>query len=732
MIIFSRTRIAAACLALSISAAWSAEEKVTLNFVNSDIESAIKAAGAITGKNFVIDPKVKGTVNIVSHQPVSRELVYPILLSALRQQGIAVVEGNGIVKVMPEAEAKSQGGPVLGKGERASGERILTQVYPLKFQSASQLVGVLKPLVTPNNILNAYAAGNTLVVTDYAENIARINRVIDSIDQPADSDFFALPLKHGSALAIAQTLGSMLPEVYVQGVQSASNPPEGVKRTIIVADVRSNQLLVRSEAEAHTRQIRALVESLDRPGTSDSNIHVIYLRNAEATSLAATLKGILTGQGGSTSTHTAMTPVSSSSSSSGSTTTAATPSSSNTPSSSAASVSIGGATMLIQADSMTNSLIITAPDHLFNNLRGVIDRLDVRRAQVYVEAVIAEVNLSKAGEFGVQWVAAGGNDKIGGGILSAIGSTSANLATLYSGFASGSLSIPAGSYLGIFNGDPTNGTASLGALAVAIQQSGDGNVLSTPNLLMLDNEEASITVGQNIPIVTGSYTTSSSGSTNPFTTVERKDVGIKLKVRPQVSDGGTITLTVSQEVSGIDSSVSTGGAGIATKVRTIDTKVLVDNDQTIVLGGLIQENVSLNQSKVPLLGDIPWLGQLFRYESRSSEKTNLMVFLRPRILRDSQAAAALSNERYQYLRTEQAAFQPGKNLLLPEMPAVTLPEPTTASPALPTPESNPASQPVPATVTPLSRLAPSDTLALSRPAPAQLAVLERQSTGGQP
>lgn len=691
-----RTRFALAGLALALSTAWAAEEKVSLNFVNSDIESAIKAAGAITGKNFVIDPRVKGTINIVSHQPVSRELVYPILLSALRQQGIAAVEGNGIVRIVPEAEAKTQGGPVLGRQDRAVGERILTQVYPLKFESASQLVGVLRPLVSPNNLINAYAAGNTLVVTDYAENIARLNRVIDSIDQPASSDFFTLQVAHGSALDLAQTIARMMPEVYVQGVQSAANPPEGVRRTIVVADVRSNQLLVRSEADAHARQIRALVAGLDRPGASGGNIHVVYLRNAEATRLAGTLKGILTGQdGGSASSTPGMTPVSSSATSS--TASPATSTSSPSQGSSAVSATVAGATVLIQADSMTNALIITAPDHVYQNLRGVIDRLDVRRAQVYVEAVIAEVNLSKAGELGVQWVAAGGNDKIGGGFLSSISAGAGNLATLYSGFASGSLSIPTGSYLGIFNGDPTNGTASLGLLAAAIQQSGDGNVLSTPNLLMLDNEEAKITVGQNIPIVTGSYTTSSSGSTNPFTTVERKDVGIKLKVRPQVSDGGTITLTVSQEVSGVDSTVNTSGAGLATKVRTVDTKVLVDDGQTIVLGGLIQENVSLSQNKVPLLGDIPWLGQLFRYESRSSEKVNLMVFLRPRILRDSQASAALSNERYQYLRAEQAAFQPEKRLLLPDLPAVTLPAPAEA--AIPPTLSTPSTQPTPPAAT---------------------------------
>lgn len=678
---------------------WAADEKVTLNFVNSDIESAVKAAGLITGKNFVIDPRVKGTINIVSNHPVSRDLVYPILLSALRQQGIAAVEGNGVVKIMPEAEAKAQGGAVLSKKDRASGDRIMTQVYPLKFESASQLVGVLKPLVSPNNVIAAYPAGNTLVVTDYAENIARINRLVDSIDQPSSSEFFTLPIRYGSALDIAQTIARMMPEVFVQGVQSATTPPEGVKRTIVVADVRSNQLLVRSEAAAHTRQIRLLVEGLDSPGASGSTIHVIYLRNAEATKLAGTLKGILTGQdsGSTGASSSAMTPVSStsttpvSSTSTTSTGTGTTAASSGGTQSAAASVTVAGATVLIQADSMTNSLIITAPDHIFNNLRAVIDKLDVRRAQVYVEALIAEVNVSKSGEFGVQLAGAAG--KVG--FLSSIGSTNANLATLYSGFKGDSLSVAAGSYLGLYSG------GSLVALAAAINKSGDGNVLSTPNLLMLDNEEAKITVGQNIPIVTGSYTTSSSGSTNPFTTVERKDIGIKLKVRPQVSDGGTITLTVSQEVSAIDSTVNTDGAGIATKVRTIDTKVLVDSGQTIVLGGLIQDNVTVNKSKTPLLGDIPWLGQLFRYETRSSEKVNLMVFLRPRILRDSESTAALSNERYQYLRAEQQGFDAGSNVMLPKLPKVELPEQNPQTPA-----SAPVSAPPAADVPPVNGVQP--------------------------
>lgn len=694
---------ALALMALSCLPVRAAEEKVTLNFVNSDIESAVKAAGLITGKNFLIDPRVKGTINIVSNQPVSRDLVYPILLSALRQQGFAAVESSGVVKILPETDAKAHGGDMLRKKERVPGEQIMTQIYPLKYESAAQLIGVLKPLVSPNNVINAYAAGNTLVVTDYAENLARISRVIESIDQPSASDFVTLPVKYASALDVAHMVARAMPEVYVQGVQPARPSPDGVERAILIPDVRSNQLLVRSASAAHLRQVRQLVEVFDAPGAAGAagnGIHVVYLRNAEAVRLAATLKGILTGQdassssssmSSSTTSATSSQPSTSSSSASslmggsfGSTTGNTGTMSSTTsqsPQNVATSVNIGGANVMIQADSMTNSLIITAPDHVYSNLRAVIDRLDVRRAQVYVEALIAEVNVSKMAELGVQWVAAGGNSSIGGGLVTMLNPTNSSLSTLYSGFKSGSLSLPSGSYLGVFNGDPTSGEASLGFLANAIESSGDGNILSTPNLLMLDNEEAKITVGQNIPIVTGSYTTSGNSSTNPFTTVERKDVGIKLKVRPQVSDGGTITMTVVQEVSSVDNTVNTSGAGLATKVRAIETKVLVDNNQTIVLGGLIEEKLTIDQSKVPLLGDIPYLGAMFRFESRDRQKVNLMVFLRPRILRDSEATAALSNERYQYLRAEQNSFKMPKSSVLPDLPNVMLPEqPVVAQP----------------------------------------------------
>lgn len=672
-------------LALGAARGLAADDAVTLNFVSSDIESTIKAVGVITGKNFLIDPKVKGAVNIVSNQPVARSLVYPILLSALRQQGFTAVENEGIVKIMPDADARTQAMQVFSSGGQAFGDRVVTRVYTLTFGSASQIASTLKPLVSSSNFIAAYPGSNVLVITDYADNVSRISQIVDAIDQPKTNDVLTIQVSHASALDVAQTIARLLPEVFVQGVASPMPVAEGVKRTVVVPDIRNNQLLVRSEAVAHSRQIRSLVASLDTPAASGSNINVVYLRNADAVGLANTLKGILTGGGqdsavpngtggnamASAGSITTGSTASSSALQSGATTA---PAAGSVAASAGSVVQVAGATVLIRADSTTNSLVITAPDHVYNNLRSVIDKLDVRRAQIYIEALIAEVNVSRASELGVQWVAAGGNDSVGGAVLSSISPTSANLGSLYSGFLSGSLAIPNTFSLGLFNGDPTKGTASLGLLASAIESNGSGNILSTPNLLMLDNEEARITVGQNIPILTGSYTTTANSATNPFQTVERKDVGIMLRIKPQISDSGSITLKVAQEVSSVDSTVDTSGAGLATKIRQIDTKVLVDDGQTIVLGGLIEEKVNETKYKVPLLGDIPWVGGLFRYETQDHQKVNLMVFLRPTILRDARSSQALSSERYEYLRAEQARFPAQGNLprvqLPPQAPAV--------------------------------------------------------------
>lgn len=683
-----KTLAAALCLCFALNLqAQESSEQVTLNFVNSELEATLKAVTLITGKSFVIDPKLKGTVNIVSTQPVARNLVLPIVQSALRQQGITLVDTGTVVKVLAEAEAKQHGGRVVTAGNAiGTGDKLVTQVYPLSNESANQLAQVLRPLIGPNSVIAAYQAGNTLVISDYAENLSRINRIIEHIDQPPAVEVFSIAVKHGAVLDVSQNLARLMPEVVVQGVAASVPVPEGVRRSLVINDSRNSQLLVRAETRAHAERIRQIVALLDQPSVSPGNMNVVYLRNAEATRLAATLRGILTGQDSGNTGNAGNTATSSTSS--GGTAASAAVQTSNTAGSTATNVKIDGATVMIQADAVTNSLIVTAPDYLYNNIRSIIDKLDVRRAQVYVEAMIAEVNVSKLGEFGVQWAVAGGDSNITGGLISSISTSTANsIANIATGLLTDTPTVPGGFNIGLFNGDPTKGTASLGMLATALHKSGDANVLSTPNLQTLDNEEARIVVGQNIPIITG--TQLSSSNTNPFTTVERKDVGIKLKIRPQISEAGAITLTVAQEVSSIDSTVDTDGTGIATKVRTIETKVLVDDGQIVVLGGLIEDRVTNNDFKVPLLGDIPVLGSLFRYRDRKHEKVNLMVFLRPTVLRDSQANAELANERYDYIRQRQAEYSPKPSLMLPDLPLIQLPERPPAPAASPEASAKP-------------------------------------------
>lgn len=661
-----------------------AEEKVTLNFVNSDLQSTLKAVTIITGKNFVLDPKLKGTVNIVSSQPVDRALILPIVQSALRQQGITLIDDGPVIKVVAEAAAKQQAPAVIVNGGKVGhGDGFVTQVYPLQYESANQLSQVLRPLLSHNSVISAYKAGNVLVISDYAENVARINRMISSIDHAPNADVVAIPVRYASLEDVASNVARLVPEVVLKGTAAPVAVAEGIKRVMLVVDNRSSQLLVSSESPAYIEKIRHIVELLDKPGTSGSSMHVIYLRNAEAARLAGTLRGILTGQdsGGTTSSGLSGSGSSGSSttSSSSSTTSSNTAASSATSSSTseantATNVKIDGVTVMVQADSVTNSLIVTAPDKIFNDIRNIVEKLDVRRAQVYIEAMIAEINVTKSGAAGVQWGGYGSNGNITAGMLSSISTSSSNeLSTLGSSYlaasgilgstsSSSSLSLPSG-----FNAIVAAG--SFGAMVSALQSSTDANVLSTPTLQTLDNEEARIVVGNNIPIKTG--TTISSSST--YSSVEREDIGIKLKVKPQISEGGAITLTVAQEVSDIDSTIDTDDQGIATKIRSIETKVLVDDGQIVVLGGLIQDDLSNAENKVPLLGDIPLIGNLFRYRSRSHSKTNLMVFLHPIILRDAKDVQALANDRYQYIRQVQGSYVSTHSSVLPDLPVVQLP-----------------------------------------------------------
>lgn len=683
------------CFTLAVPAL-AAEEKVTLNFVNSDLESTLKALTVITGKNFVIDPKLKGTVNIVSNQPVDRSLILPIVQSALRQQGITLIDNGTIVKVVAETEAKQQGSAVVvGGGKIGTGDRFLTQVYPLQFESANQLAQVLRPLLSPNSVIAAYGAGNVLVISDYAENMARINSMIEHIDHAPNRDVVGIPVKYASLTDVSQTIAKLMPEVILQGTASSVPVPDGVKRVMVVTDTRGSQLLVSSESQVHIERIRQIVSLMDQPGGTGSAMHVIYLRNAEAARLAGTLRGILTGQDSSGSSSTGLSgassttsTTSSTSSTSGGTAASSGTSSTTSTANTATNVKIDGVTVLIQADTVTNSLIVTAPDRIFDDIRKIVEKLDVRRAQVFIEAMIVELNVTKSGEVGVQWGGYGQSGSLYAGALGSLSTTSSNsLATLGSAYlasqasSSSSITIPEGFNVAV-------GAGSFGALMTALQSSTDANVLSTPNLQMLDNEEARIVVGQNIPIKTG--TTISSSST--YSSVERKDIGIKLKIKPQISEGGAITLTVAQEVSSIDSTVDTDDQGIALKTRSVETKVLVDDGQIVVLGGLIEDQIDNAENRVPILSDLPLIGHFFRYRSRSLTKTNLMVFLHPTVLRDSAANQIMSNERYEFIRKAQAAYDPAHSSVLPDLPRVQLPAITAPAKSEPAKTDTPATE----------------------------------------
>lgn len=621
--------------------------KGTLNFVDADIESVIAAVGDYTGTTFIIDPRVKGTVTLVSEKPLSKSQAFQLLASVLRMRGYTVVKGNGYSKVVPEADAKLQAGPLQSSSTR--GDQIATQIFHLNFESANSLVAVLRPLITPNNTINADPGSNTLIITDYADNLLRMGKIIAALDGPAGENMELVPVKY----AIASDLAVMANRLLEPGGPAAGD----AGRISLLAYPRTNSIVIRAPSEARANLAKALIEKLDQPTAQPGNVHVVYLRNAEATKLALTLRAVV-------------------SSDSSMSTTPAAPSSPTSPAAAQTALPSGGAAGFIQADPTTNTLIITASESVYRDLRIVIDQLDARRAQVYIESLIVEVSASKAAELGVQWAGMSGSDssryRIGG--LTGFNTGGNNLISQAAASAQNSALAPSnGLTLGIFR--QTAGQLGLGALAHAIETDGSSNILSMPNLITLDNEEAKIIVGQNVPFITGQYTTaaSSGGSAgvNPFQTVERKDIGLTLRVKPQISQGGTVRMAIYQETSSIQD--STNSAGLITSKRSLDTNVLVDDGQIIVLGGLIDDNLQDSVEKIPVLGDIPILGALFRYKKRSHVKTNLMVFLRPTIVRNNEQSMNLSQDRYDYIRNAQIAGQPERTIVLPNMDALQLP-----------------------------------------------------------
>ena len=650
---------------------------VTLNFVNADIGEVARAVAVMTGRNLVVDPRVRGNINMVSERPVSTSEAYDQFLTAVRLQGYTVVETAGIYKLVPEADAKQQANTLIGTAKGSDfrsatqirGNQIATQVFPLAYENANTMVGVLRPLMGPNSNINVNPSNNSLIITDYADNLQRVAKLIASQDVAKGTDLEIVPLQSANANDLAPLIIKL----------SESSGSGGTNAPMILADTRSNSIILRAGNPSQMMQLKDLIQKLDREfqgGAASTDavtpgVYVIKLKNGEATKIATTLRSVLP-QG-------------------------------------IAAISQPGTTatsnVQIQADAATNSLIITAPDSQYRQLKAVIEKLDARPAQVFIESLIAEVNSDKVTDFGIQWQSALGQKGDGTvGILgSAFGSGTSNITGLSLANKQQLAEVsPQGLNFGLFKKE--GGIYVLGMLARLLESTGDGNILATPNVLTLDNEESRVIVGQNVPFVTGQYTSTGNNSvTNPFQTIERKDVGLTLRVKPQISENGAIRLKIYQESSSVD---STSNEGLITNKRSIETNVIVDDGAIVVLGGLLDDRSVDTESKVPVLGDIPGLGSLFKSENRKRKKTNLMIFLRPTIVRTEQETRALSNARYEDLRVQQLANQPARHLIFDNKPVPVLPaisEPTATPAAAPAPfgqqSTPPAARLAPATVT---------------------------------
>lgn len=655
-------------------------EPITLNFTNAEIESVARTMAVVTGRDVVVDPRVKGTINLQTDRAVSPQAAFNQFAAALRLQGFSIVQSEDLYKVVPEADAKLQSNAVTTNTSSTatlSGNQIVTQVFKLNYEPANNLLPVLRPLIAPNNTINVNPGNNSLVITDYAENMRRLARIIAALDVPNASDVEVIPLKYSIATDMVPLVTRLIEGGSATGpVAGAPGTTDASFRTTLLAEPRSNALILRAANPARAQLVRTLVAKLDKPALESNNgdagnVYVVYLKNADAVKLATTLRAAMaadarggaaggtTAPGGFNQAQQQLQQLNPAGQSGMSSSPAA-----SAPLNNANQPSTGGQ---IQADPSTNSLIITAPEPQYRQMRAVIDKLDGKRAQVMVESLIVEVNADKAAEFGIQWQSALGNNGTNVGVIGTNSSLSGpSIIDLAIGLASRNSATRPATGLNFGIGHRINGQYVLGFLANFFQSNGEGNVLSTPNLLTLDNEEAKIVIGQNVPFVTGQYTNtgSSTNTVNPFQTIERKDVGLTLRVRPTINENNTVKLQIYQEVSSIAAATVNALNGPTTNKRSIESTVQVDDGNVIVIGGLLQDEYSNSTEKIPLAGDIPIIGNLFKSENRSRKKTNLMVFLRPVVVRDGATSDQLTYDRYDSIRSLQQTSQPEKHVFM--------------------------------------------------------------------
>ncbi|VAW99067.1 General secretion pathway protein D [hydrothermal vent metagenome] len=613
----------------------SAADQLTLNFTDTDINAVIGAVSEMTGQNFIVDPRVKGKVTIISNKAMNADDVYQVFLSILKVHGFAAISGKHVTKIVPEVNAKQDAVPTLTRRRKNAGDEFVTQVVEVKHVNAAQLVPILRPLVPQRGHLAAYPSSNILVISDSAANINRLMTIIHRIDQATSDELEIIELKYASASEIVRVINQLTRQV-AKGAASS-----GAKLKI-VADDRTNSILLGGDKSRRIK-LRSIIAHLDTEVDIGGATHVVYLHYANAKDLVKVLTSVgkniqKKSKGGAKA---------------------------------GSSRSAANNTISIQADETTNALVINAPPDVFRTLRTVIQKLDIRRAQILIEGLIAEVSVNSVESFGVSWGAAKIND------AGALANDAPVGVVNFNNSIESLLSTPPtiGSGLSILAGNLT-GATKIGALINAFASDSGTNIISTPSILTMDNEESEIVVAQQVPFTTGSFSSTGTGGTtnpgNPFQTIERQDVGLTLRITPQVNEGDTIKLDVVQELSQLLGS-AIGTQPITTK-RSIKTSIMVEDGQMIALGGLIEEKLVEKEDKVPLLGDIPVLGWLFKSQSTSTEKTNFMLFLSPKILKDAAMQTSVTGEKYNYIRARQLDIRERGVVLMSDDVSPLLPE----------------------------------------------------------
>ncbi len=597
-------------IVLCILAVPNAHAQTTPNFRDADIRKIVEAVGEVTGKTFILDPRVTAKVTILSKTPMSPEAFYEAFLSILQVNGYIAITAGDVVKIIPDATARQHPNPPTTAD--AAADDIVTQVIQVHNIGAAQLVPILRPLIPQYGHLAAHQGSNMLIISDRASNVKRLINIVRRIDLSTDDDIEVVPLEHASSAEIVRVLTALTQAPRADGMPVT---------TSLVADARTNSILIGGDKSGRLR-LRALIAHLDTPLEDGGSTRVIYLRYADAENLATKLQTHFTQQ--------------------------ATAGVAATGAASAEQISVW-------ADPQTNAIVVNAPPKMMRSLMSIVDKLDIRRAQVLVEAIIVEVLVDRVSDLGITWAieGSGSNTPIG---ITNFPASGTNLIDLLAATGSGGVVDPGsiGQGISIGVGRIVDDGTSFAAILSALRGDATTNIISTPTIVTTDNEEASLNVGQEVPFVTGSFTSTgtAAGAVNPFQTIQREQVGVKLTITPQINEGNAILLKISQEISSI-SEAATGAADLITNERTIDTTVIVEDGAILVLGGLIQDTLRESTQKVPILGSIPMLGALFRHRSVVKVKTNLMVFIRPTILRDGTQAALATHAKYNYVRDVQ-------------------------------------------------------------------------------